>query len=57
MVLKESESDHLEKSLQAILKKWKFPPSIIEKYNSVGIHEIFEWQAECLSNDLVKSNF
>jgi len=39
-----------EKNLEKILKSWKFPLSIIEKYKEkLGIEEIFEWQAECLN--------
>lgn len=37
-------------NLETILKKWKFPQTIIEKYKSIGIIDIFDWQAECLSN-------
>ena len=40
-------------NLESILTKWKFPRSIIEKYKSKGIDEIFEWQAECLNTSRV----
>ena len=35
-------------NLTNILKKWKFPQDVINKYESIGIFEVFEWQAECL---------
>lgn len=43
----------LEKNLKSILKKWKFPSSIIKKYEEKGIVEIFDWQAQVLNNDQV----
>ena len=39
----------IDTNLSSILKKWQFPQDIIEKYESVGIVDVFEWQAECLS--------
>ena len=35
-------------NLNQILTKWKFPEDVIEKYASIGIVDVFEWQAECL---------
>ncbi|CAF0883929.1 unnamed protein product [Brachionus calyciflorus] len=43
----------LSNKLEEILKKWKFPQTIIENYKSIGIKEIFDWQAECLSSKKV----
>lgn len=40
----------ISNNLENILKKWKFPQTIIEKYKSIGIIDIFDWQAECLNN-------
>jgi DNA polymerase theta len=41
-------SHPLEKDLEALLTKWKFPKDVIEKYKTLKILEIFDWQAECL---------
>lgn len=42
--------------LETILLNWKFSKNIIEKYKSIGINEIFDWQAECLNLNTVLSN-
>ena len=36
------------RNLESLLLKWKFPKDVIEKYKSLKILEIFDWQAECL---------
>lgn len=41
------------RNIKSILKKWKFPANIIEKYCALGIKEVFEWQADCLNNTLI----
>ena len=46
----------LETNLEIILNSWKFPKNIIDKYKSIGIKEIFEWQAECLNVQNIQSN-
>ena len=45
-----SSSSGLTNKLETILHGWKFPLDIIEKYKSLKIVEIFDWQAECLNN-------
>jgi hypothetical protein len=42
--------ENSNKKLSLILRDWKFPLDIIEKYKILGIHEIFEWQRDCISN-------
>lgn len=43
-----SKNNPLDKCLETLLTKWKFPKDVIEKYKSSKILEIFDWQAECL---------
>ena len=43
----------LIKNLEALLIAWKFPKDVIEKYKTLKIIEIFDWQAECLQIDEV----
>jgi HD-like signal output (HDOD) protein len=42
------DSKNINKSLKTILNNWKFPQDVIDKYESIKIFEVFEWQAECL---------
>ena len=49
-------NDNIEKNLKSILKKWKFPEKIVQKYDEVGIKEIFDWQAEVLNNAQVSGS-
>ncbi|EGI59836.1 PREDICTED: DNA polymerase theta [Acromyrmex echinatior] len=35
------------------LASWGLPPNILQKYIAHGVEEMFTWQMECLSNDLV----
>jgi DNA polymerase theta len=36
-------------NLSSILSIWNFPETIINKYESLNIKEIFQWQLECLN--------
>ncbi|XP_078088028.1 DNA polymerase theta [Mustelus asterias] len=36
-----------------LLSNWGLPKSVLEKYQSVGVVSIFEWQAECLTQHRV----
>ena len=48
MMMAEAETD-----IELILTKWHFPQQLVDKYKSLGIVNIFAWQAECLSIPLV----
>lgn len=37
------------------LSKWGFSRFILEEYKKKGIEKMFDWQAECLSNDKVRN--
>ncbi|XP_009293682.1 DNA polymerase theta [Danio rerio] len=39
-------ADQLDKLL---LSSWGLPKPVLEKYQSLGVHRMFEWQAECLT--------
>jgi len=41
------------KNLEELLISWKFPKNVIEKYKSLQIIDIFDWQSECLQIDEV----
>lgn len=43
-------ADQLDKLL---LSSWGLPKPVLEKYQSLGVHRMFEWQAECLTLDKV----
>ncbi|XP_048459045.1 DNA polymerase theta [Rhincodon typus] len=36
-----------------LLSNWGLPKSVLEKYQSMGVVSIFEWQAECLTQNHV----
>ncbi len=40
---------NINTNLKSILGNWKFPQDVIDKYESIKIFEVFEWQAECLN--------
>ena len=42
------ESKNLNKNLKSILNSWNFPQDVIDKYESIKIVDVFDWQAECL---------
>ena len=54
-----NQKTNIETNLANILNKWKFPQNIIDKYKSLGISDVFQWQAECLSknSNIGKLNF
>nr|XP_055035829.1 DNA polymerase theta isoform X1 [Misgurnus anguillicaudatus] len=39
-------ADQLDKLL---LSSWGLPKPVLDKYQSLGVHRMFEWQAECLT--------
>lgn len=47
----------MNNKLEKILSNWKFSKNIIDKYKSIGINEIFDWQSECLSINSVLGNY
>ena len=44
-----------ETRLETILSSWDFKKNLIEKYRTIGIDRIFDWQAECLNQPNVLS--
>ncbi len=45
------------KNLEELLVNWKFPKNVVEKYKSIHITEIFDWQSECLQIQEVLGRF
>ncbi|XP_067849109.1 DNA polymerase theta [Heptranchias perlo] len=42
-----------EQSEMLLLSNWGLPKAVLEKYQSMGVVSIFEWQAECLTQHRV----
>ncbi|XP_066501215.1 DNA polymerase theta isoform X2 [Hoplias malabaricus] len=38
-----------DQSDKLLLSSWGLPKSVLEKYQSLGVKQMFEWQAECLT--------
>ncbi|NXW83630.1 DPOLQ polymerase, partial [Alopecoenas beccarii] len=37
-----------DKADKLLLASWGLPKAVLEKYHSLGVVQMFEWQAECL---------
>lgn len=38
-----------DQSDKLLLSSWGLPKPVLEKYQSLGVQKMFEWQAECLT--------
>lgn len=38
-----------DQSDKLLLSSWGLPKPVLEKYQSLGVKQMFEWQAECLT--------
>ncbi|TRY99611.1 hypothetical protein DNTS_004811 [Danionella cerebrum] len=38
-----------DQSDKLLLSNWGLPKHVLEKYQSLGVHRMFDWQAECLT--------
>lgn len=38
-----------DQSDKLLLSSWGLPKPVLEKYQSLGVNKMFEWQAECLT--------
>ncbi|KAG8228532.1 hypothetical protein J437_LFUL008989, partial [Ladona fulva] len=44
-----------ENTVKCNMGDWGLPKSILKKYEEMGVKDMFQWQVECLSNQLVLS--